>query len=204
VFKRWFLSQARDRTSDLVAARGIKVVTFTDYQCPACASTVIQDEAVIDAFRRTRPVPIEVVYRDFPLESECNATMQNQMHPVACEAAVAVRLVTARFGGATGHEFGVSLYRNRTLLSPEYVQTRLDEYDLGAEYTQRYAATLKDVAADVALGARLGVRSTPTSFINGTKLPSTSVRNFEMALQYEAERLSGGAGSGRGSSVVVQ
>src|SRR5439155_17373605 len=51
VFKRWFLSQARDRSADFLATRGIKVVTFTDYQCPACASTVIQDEAVVDAFR---------------------------------------------------------------------------------------------------------------------------------------------------------
>lgn len=192
VFKRWFLTQSRATSSDLVASKGIRIVTFTDYQCPACASTVVQNEATIEAFRRAQPLaPIEVVYKDFPLESECNATLQNQMHPAACEAAVAVRLVRAKVGNDAAHDFGVSLYRNRSQLSPEYIEGRLNEYHLVSDYKQQYATILKDVVADVALGTRLGVRSTPTSFVNGTKMPNIAVRNFELALQYEAQRVTG-------------
>jgi protein-disulfide isomerase len=47
---------------------------------------------------------------------------------------------------------------------------------------------------DVALGRRLGVHSTPTFFLDGVKLPDTSPRTFELALQYQVEQRSGGAG----------
>jgi protein-disulfide isomerase len=201
VFKRWFLTQTRDASSDFVAATGIRIVTFTDYQCPACASTVPAELAAIEAFRKTHQVPIQLTYRDFPLESECNVTMQTAMHPVACEAAVAVRIVRERLGDARADEFGESLYHDRSRLSPEYVESRLSEYQLADVYKREYADHLKSVRVDVALGQRLGVRGTPTSFVNGLKMPNISVRNFEMALQYEAERLSGVTGSGGRASI---
>lgn len=64
---------------------------------------------------------------------------------------------------------------------------------LVAEYKQQYAEVLKDMAADVALGQHLRVHATPTTVVDGIPMPSLNVRNFEMALQHEADRLSGAA-----------
>jgi protein-disulfide isomerase len=53
----------------------------------------------------------------------------------------------------------------------------------------RYAATLELVKADIALGRKLGVQSTPTFFINGTKveggLPTVY---FDQAIAYELKK----------------
>ena len=204
-FKRWFLSHSRVQAANFIAAKGIRVVAFTDYQCPACASTLPLDEAAIETFRNTYQEPIEVVYKDFPLESECNATLKVELHPMACEAAAALRLVRARLGESAAQEFGHALYRNRSRFASGYIEAQLNERHLGPEYKQQYAALLKDVAADVALGQQLGVHSTPTLFVNGTKLPGASVKNFQLALQFEAERLGGVAvGTPGGSGVRVQ
>jgi len=57
------------------------------------------------------------------------------------------------------------------------------------DFDAQYPATLTDVKADAALGTRLGVKSTPTFFINGRRiaggLPAAAL---EAAIELELKR----------------
>jgi hypothetical protein len=193
-FRTWWSTQARRADGDLVRPDGIRLVAFTDYQCPACANAVPEYEAIVERFRGDRQDTIDLVVRDFPLEPECNPGLERDLHGLACETAAAVRLVGQRVGAPAAKELGSWFYMHRDKLTTDTINEQLDAHGLRAAYQAQYAEILKAIEVDVALGRRLGVHSTPTFFLDGVKLPDTSPRTFELALQYQVEQRSGGAG----------
>jgi protein-disulfide isomerase len=58
------------------------------------------------------------------------------------------------------------------------------------DFDSKYAATLEAVRADIAVGSRLGVRATPTFFINGRQIPSGALpaKYFDAAIAYELRK----------------
>ena len=58
-----------------------------------------------------------------------------------------------------------------------------------ADFESRYPSTLGSVKTDVALGRQLGVKSTPTFFINGVKIEGAlPPQYFDEAIAYELKR----------------
>jgi hypothetical protein len=189
-FRTWWAAQKRLTDAQLVDQNTIRVVAFTDYQCPACSSAVPEREALVERYRSGHAGSIELVAHDFPLEPECNPGLERELHPMACETAAAVRLVGQRVGAQAAHDLGLWLYKHRDGMSSDAVKERLDEYGLRASYEQQYAALLSEIRTDAAFGRRLGVHYTPTFFVNGVQLPDTTARSFELAVEYELERRS--------------
>jgi protein-disulfide isomerase len=59
-----------------------------------------------------------------------------------------------------------------------------------ANFDERYPITLEQVKADIAYGRQLGVRSTPTFFINGVKIEGAlPAALFDQAIAYELKRV---------------
>ena len=55
-----------------------------------------------------------------------------------------------------------------------------------ADFDEKYASTLTGVKSDIALGKQLGIRATPTFFINGVKFDSAILpQYFDAAIAYE-------------------
>jgi hypothetical protein len=186
-FRNWYSVQPHLVMPDLPEAGAIRVVVFTDYQCPACGTTIPQCEATIEAFHQKNTVPVELIAKDFPLERECNPAMTRDYHSAACEAAVAVRLVRKRLGDAAARDLGRWLYQSNNQLSAEVIWRKLAELDPDTDFSDKYDTFLKDVAADATYGWKLGVHATPTIFVNGIKLPAPIL--LERALRFEAERV---------------
>jgi protein-disulfide isomerase len=136
----------------------ITMIEFSDYQCPYCLKW---NSEVYQRLLKAYPDKIRFVYRDFPLTS---------IHPEAEAAAEA-----ADCAGAQGRYFD---YHDKLFSG---------ELELGSKAYIQYANELglnetkfndcmsnhlykDEVNADFQYAANLGVRSTPTFFINGIAL----------------------------------
>jgi protein-disulfide isomerase len=155
----------------------ITIVEFSDYECPFCRKWHAETFArLMESF----PGQIRFVFRDFPLSS---------IHPNAAPAAEA-----ANCAGEQGKywEFSEMLFSG--------------EYSLGAQAYTQYASDLglegqafadcvssgryeQEVIADLEWAANLGVRSTPTFFING--LPVVGAQPYEVFKQVIEKELAG-------------
>lgn len=144
----------------------VTVVEFIDFQCGYCR----MGAQTLHALRNRYPDQVRVVARMFPLDPSCNPEMKNAGHPAACEAAKS--LICAK---KQGQEYAAyeKLFDNQASLAPG-VPTRLVSEIQGVDGEQLKSCldsteTAEAVARDLREGQRLGVRSTPTLFINGRK-----------------------------------
>lgn len=149
---------------DGAAVRGpadalVTLVVFTDFECPFCGRVLDTLQQLEQRYGRD----VRIVLRHFPLAFHANAQG-------AHEAAIEVR--TQR-GDEAFFRFHDLVFANRTALTPD---------DLAGYATQvgangrRVRQALTDrrhqaaVEADQQLGTSLGVRGTPSFFVNGRRL----------------------------------
>jgi hypothetical protein len=181
-FVKWHVQQARVPLPHSGQQAPVVIVRFHDYECRPCKELYEAYRPVRLKYERQAPGLVSWVERDFPLDSECNASVSGAFHPWACEAAVAVRV--ARQKGREG-EMQEWLFKNQATLSPEKV--------LEAAHLRKsddlYARELANVRADVALGQRFGVAGTPTLFVDDVRLvgalPAATLDGF-IARQLES------------------
>jgi uncharacterized membrane protein/protein-disulfide isomerase len=178
-----------------ISADGAKVVIvkFNDWQCSACKATFYGYKPLLDQYAQSMPGAIKYVTKDFPLNSKCNFAVPIEMHPAGCEAAVAVRLATAK-GKAEAMQ--TWLFANQESLTPASVAAQAAEMlgvdDFGAEY----ARLLPAVKGDISDGAALSVERTPTYYINGIKAHGDNgailpPQYIDYAIRYELRRAEG-------------
>jgi protein-disulfide isomerase len=113
---------------------------------------------------------VQIVFRNYPLDNTCNASIQSKIHDAACKAAV-----MARCAGQYGKfwPYHKTLFDNQKGINEAALKTWAK--DLGL--TDDQIATCWDspdllakVKDDIELGNKLGVDATPTIFINGQKV----------------------------------
>ncbi len=169
----------------------VVVVKFNDYQCPPCRQTFELYEPIWEKWSQQAPGKVKYVSRDFPLEGECNASAPSGQHQAACEAAAGVRM--ARTVGKS-KEMEHWLFANQADLSPAKVKEGVQEVAGISDFDARYAATLPGVKSDTALGASLGVQSTPTFFINGARVAGgIAPKVLDYIIEYELGKVSAAA-----------
>jgi uncharacterized membrane protein/protein-disulfide isomerase len=168
--ERWFDSQPRAIVPVDPAGARVLVVKFNDYQCPPCRRTFEEYKPILGRYQSQYPGQVRFVSKDFPIDPECNTSTPNGGHLAACEAAVAVRLARAEQGEPAASRLEEWLFANQPMLNPASVRQGAREVGGVKDFDARYPAALQEVKTDTALGGLLGVRSTPTFFINGVKI----------------------------------
>ncbi len=133
----------------------VKIVEFSDFECPFCART----HPIVEAVRRRHPDRVAVLYRHFPLDA---------IHPHARPAAVASECAAeqGRFG-----EFATLLFAQQDSLGvtpwPRFA-ARAGVTDSAAfERCVRESRTMPAVDRDAKVGAETKIEVTPTLVING-------------------------------------
>jgi protein-disulfide isomerase len=189
-FYQWYTRLPVRSLSELVSPdcprkgpRGaaVAIVEFSDFQCPFC----VQAYRDLRDLVRTRS-DVSVVFRHFPLDATCNAHLKGSLHPDACLAACAAECA-ARQGRFW--EYHDVLFDNHEHLERESLfryarDVRLDIPDFRACLDD--PATRTRIGEDVEAGARAGVSSTPTLFINGRAVAGALDRNhYDYALIIE-------------------
>jgi uncharacterized membrane protein len=185
----YLAAQPRKPIADRRDGAAILVLKFNDYQCPGCGVTYRDYKAVFAKWAKQAPGKIKYISKDYPLERECNQFVGQDLHPGACEAAVAVRLAREK-GRAEAMEDW--LFANQPAMNPETVKKAAATVGGVTDFDKRYAATLELVKADIAQGQQLQIGGTPTFFVNGMQLPGLRAEIFDAALAWEMKRVTAG------------
>jgi protein-disulfide isomerase len=161
----------------------VTIVEFGDLQCPDCKM-----EAPV--LRQAMPAEfgskVRVVFKDFPLES---------IHPWARAAAIAGRCVY-RQNKESFWKFYDWMYENQQdieadTLNPKILKwaadNKLDGTQIGRCIETK--ATEAEVNKNIAEGRALGVRGTPSLFINGRKIGGLQWQDLQMVLKIELEHV---------------
>lgn len=157
----------------------IKLVEFSDFQCPACAAV----EPYLKNIRANYPTEVVFIYRHFPLPQH------NWARPAAYVAEAAGqqgkfwemhdKLFETQeqwIGLSDGKEFFLKLAKDLNL-NEENVRKILDENVYKSK-----------IDKDIAEGQRLGVSSTPTFYLNGRKLNFKTWSDIELTVAEELKK----------------
>ena len=183
-FLKWYEVQPRVSVPvDLDGAK-VLVVKFNDYQCPPCRQSFLDYKPIIEKYRATGQ--LKFVLKHFPLERECNAAVQSDLHVASCEAAAAVVMAQSK---GTADKLEEWFFANQPSLSPDKVKEGAASIAGIKDFDAQYARALTLVKTDAGLGALLGAKSTPTFIINGHVIAGAlPVPYFEAAIQQEISR----------------
>ena len=171
-----------------VPARGptnapVKVVEYSDFLCPFCRNLA----GALVQFIPQAGGRVAVYFKNYPLDKECNSRLPSSTHPGACRLALGA--ICAQYQGK------FEAYHDRVFAEELRNPQPSDVVRLAGEAGLNAAAvdgclsdprTKEALAAQIAEGDRLGVRSTPTVFINGKKLPR--INDFVPLIDKEAQR----------------
>ena len=188
-FEKWLAAQQREAVIVPADGAAVVVVKFNDYQCPPCRQTYMEYKPIFAKWEKQAPGKVKFMTKDFALERECNAAVSSDVHPAACEAAVAVRLAREKGKAEAMEEW---IFANQPALTPASVRQAARDVGGVEDMDARYAATLNLVKGDTAQGAQLKVNSTPTFFMNGMRLPGLRPEFFDAAIAWELKRVGGG------------
>jgi uncharacterized membrane protein len=187
-FERWYLAQPKVDPGIPAEGAAVLIVKFNDYQCPPCKQTYDTYKSILAKYRTSHPGAVRFVTKDFPLDPECNFNAPGGGHLAACEAAVAVRLAEKQNRREAMEDW---LFANQPTLTPDTVKegARTVGGINVSDFNAQYASVLPLVKADIATGGALGVRSTPTFFINGRLIKGgLPPQFFDAALAYELKQ----------------
>lgn len=162
----------------------VLIIDFQDFQCPYCKQAFYMYKPILEKYQAQQPGAVKFVLKDYPLDSECNVNVAGGgPHPSACEAAVAVRLSAQHNRAPAMEEW---LFTNQPTLTPPVVRQAAHDVGQVSDFESKYQFQLELVKGDIALGHQLGVRSTPTLFINGVKFEGVlNPQYFDQAIAYE-------------------
>jgi protein-disulfide isomerase len=163
----------------------VVIVKFSDYQCPACGQAFFDDRPVLSKYQAQYPGAVKFVAKDYPLQPECNPNILRPFHSASCDAAVAVRLARQHNKGEALEEY---FYGHQPIMSPVTVREAARTIGGVTDFDEGYARAIDGIKADVGLAALLGVRSTPTFFINGVKLEGITPQTLDLAIAYELKK----------------
>lgn len=138
----------------------VTLVIFADLQCGFCAMT---HETLGELERYYGPERLRIVFKHVPLA----------IHPEAVRAARAAQSVRDLAGSTAFFRYVAAIYANQHDIDAQNLIAWAEE--VGVEKRQllaRYAsrAVFEELSADLELAARLGVRGTPASWVNGASI----------------------------------
>jgi uncharacterized membrane protein len=164
----------------------VLIVKFNDYQCPACRIT-------FDAYKQILPKyiasgQVKYVTKHYPLEPECNPHVPGGNHFASCEAAASVIMARSK-GTSDKLEDWIFSHIGPPVLTPDQVKDAARTVGGITDFDAQYARAKEEIKTDAGLGQLLGVKSTPTFYINGrTPTQILQAQYFEVLIQLELQR----------------
>ena len=143
----------------------VTIVEFSDYQCPYCS----QLQSTLNDVLKAYPKEVKLVFKNFPL----------QFHNQARNAAKATLAAGEQNKFWEMHDI---VFQNFSALSDQKFvefakQIGLDVNKFAADYkSNKYDFQIEQ---DTTLGTAIGVRGTPTLFINGQRVTKRSFADFK-------------------------
>jgi protein-disulfide isomerase len=153
----------------------VRIVEFSDFQCPFCAELQKTLDQVLKAF----PKEVQLVYKQYPLN----------IHIFARQAAAASLVAHAQGKFWELHD---RMFQNFSNINDETIRQwakevglNMTEFDKVLQSGRMEAAIQKDMAD----GASAKVLGTPTVFVNGKRIHDRSFDGFKKVIQEELANL---------------
>ncbi len=149
----------------------VTIAVFDDYECAYCAKM----EAVFSQLLAKYPKNLKLVIKQYPLRN----------HPNARQASLAV--VAAHKQGKFW-EFHSQVFANQTELSTTKLDEIAESFDLDMTQFRKDLLSrdvLSMIVRDVREGQKIGVKGTPTLFLNGKRVKDRTFSNLDKLIQRE-------------------
>ncbi|WP_020678179.1 DsbA family protein [Geopsychrobacter electrodiphilus] len=161
----------------------VTLAVFDDFECPYCAKTVPLLKQVVEKYQGK----VKLVFKNFPLT----------IHRDSRNAAL-----TALAANKQGKFWNVYdlFYANYNSLNPQKIDELAAQTGLDMEQLKKDRLDPRlnaQIESDIAEGTRIGVRGTPTVFVNGRLLQERSMAGFSQLIDEELNRLSSPQKSGQ-------
>jgi len=156
------------------ANAAVTIAVFNDYQWPYCARLEPFFQQVLDKY----PNNVKLVVKNFPLSS----------HKFAQKAATAA--LAANIQGKFW-EFHSQLFKNYNVINDAKIQEIAKNLGLDMEKFNKdmQSPTIKRlIERDVSNGRQIGVRGTPTIYINGKVLKNRSIPGIYQVIEAELKK----------------
>ena len=144
----------------------ITIVEFSDFQCPFCR---IGAYAVHSAMI-SHPGQVRIEFRNFPLDQACNPEVHQTAHPVACEAARVAMCAEKQGKFEAVYD---ELFDKQASFAPGRPLELAQGVGLNGPALETCVSApevAQIVNRDVLEAVALGIKSTPTFFVNGYKV----------------------------------
>ena len=142
----------------------VTLVEYSDFQCPYCLRHFSETQSRLVA-EYVNTGKVKLVFKNFPIP---------ELHPQAFQAAVAAECAAEQGKFWVYHD---TLFQRLGARTVDYTPAGLTGYAVGFQLDRdKFDACLRDdkitarINADRQEGNRLGVRGTPTFFVNGQQL----------------------------------
>ncbi len=164
-----------DTTSKMV------LTIFSDFYCPACRLFSAETDSIIKKFNKD----CAIVFKQFPLNTDCNHTISKNIHPGACDAAKA-SLAASQQGKFVFFHTEVFKQGSKANLIDIAKKTGLDLQAF--ENFRNSPAADAIVQKNIQEANLLGVNGTPAVFLNGRQIKDIRKGVIQMVLMRELSK----------------
>jgi protein-disulfide isomerase len=163
-------------------SKALEIVEFSDFECPHCKEA----QPTIAKLMADYP-SVHFVYQDFPL---------TQVHSEALKASTHGYCVAKAGGNEAFFKFADAVFANQAGLTPttsdatlKDAETKAGQDPVKIAACSTTAAAKEAIQASLALGAKVGVNSTPTIYINGRGIPANGIpyEMLQKIVEYQAK-----------------
>lgn len=147
----------------------VRIVSWLGYQCTDCQRI----ESELMSLMKANPGKINVTFRHFPLNTDCNPHAPGRHHGNACWAARAAETAGILGGTEAFEKMHAWLFRVKGDFSNAQLQQHVVSLGFdpkGFERLMNDPTSLEPVKRDIDDAMRLGIFQTPFMFINGVEL----------------------------------
>jgi predicted DsbA family dithiol-disulfide isomerase/uncharacterized membrane protein len=137
----------------------IKLLIFSDFECPACKALADYMPKVIARYKGH----INILYNFYPLDNSCNPRIPRPMHQNACHAARLASCFTEDF-----NEIHDEIFDAQDELSSKWITNFAKAK--GKEDCVKNQAATDMVLQTINLASQYEIKSTPTLIVNGVKI----------------------------------
>ena len=163
----------------------ISIVEFADFECPGCRRMYVMLHSLLKEYDGK----YSFVFKNYPLDQDCNPTITRRFHIHACNAAYFTRCAgeQGKLREAVDYVFTTPILDDAEALTSIEVQDAIVEKgsaQLGLDEaavrecvaSKRYKAKLQ---GDVEEGRRLNLTGTPAIWVNGKLVKSSNPEVFK-------------------------
>ncbi len=146
----------------------LKILVFSDFQCPHCKHAAPS----LHAFANAHKDQVQLVYQNYPLDSECNDKMQSHMHPESCFFAKVAICANQQDKYAETHDW---IFERQDNLSHDMLSDLIKDLKLSESSIKTCmdsSEATNQLQRQVARANMANVEATPSIFANGRLLPN--------------------------------